>query len=58
MTFELPDEAQHYLLVASGLSLFACALTYCASNWDDPPYWWPEYPQPCCNSEEDELDRV
>ena len=47
-----------YLISAGCLALCAGSITYCASNWDDPPYWWPEYPQPCCNSEEDELDRV
>ena len=41
-----------YLITAGGLAILAGTLTYCAANWDDPPYWWPDFLQPSLNIEE------
>ena len=37
----MSKEAANYLFAAAALGTVACMITYCASNWDDPPEWWP-----------------
>ena len=34
-------EPETYLAIAGGLSVLVCCLVYCATNWDDPPDYWP-----------------
>tara|TARA_B100000073_G_C23738889_1_gene573086 strand:- start:751 stop:936 length:186 start_codon:yes stop_codon:yes gene_type:complete len=46
-----------YLISAGCLALCAGSITYCASNWDNPPDWWPDFLQPKWNVE-DKFKRI
>ena len=45
-------DPQSYLMAAGGLAVLAAGITYCATNWDDPPEWWPNQLQPWWNKKE------
>ena len=45
----MSKEAANYLFAAAALGTVACMITYCATNWDDPPEWWPNVLQSTWN---------
>ena len=44
-----------YIYIACGCACLAGSLTYCATNWDDPPDWWPNFLQPWWNKSDNDL---
>ena len=47
-------DPQPYLMAAGGLAILAGGITYCATNWDEPPEWWPKQLQPWWNKKDSE----
>ena len=47
-------DPQSYFMAAGGLAVLAAGITYCATNWDNPPDWWPNKLQPWWNKKEPE----
>ena len=47
-------DPQSYFMAAGGLAILAAGITYCATNWDNPPDWWPNKLQPWWNKKEPE----
>jgi len=47
-------DPQSYLMAAGGLAILAGGITYCATNWDNPPDWWPNKLQPWWNKKDSE----
>ena len=47
-------DPQSYLMAAGGLAILAGGITYCATNWDEPPEWWPNRLQPWWNKKDPE----
>ena len=45
----MSKDAANYLYAAAVLATVTGMITYCASNWDDPPDWWPDRLQPWWN---------
>ena len=45
----MSKEAANYIYIVAGLSSLTCVITYCATNWDNPPEWWPNALQPWWN---------
>lgn len=45
-------DPQSYFMAAGGLAVLAAGITYCATNWDNPPEWWPNQLQPWWNKKE------
>ena len=45
----MSKDAANYLYAAAVLATVTGMITYCASNWYDPPDWWPDRLQPLWN---------
>ena len=48
----MSEDATNYIYIVAGLSSLTCVITYCATNWDDPPEWWPNALQPWWNKQD------